>query len=72
MTDRTIYGRPMIWRGHRVERSGEPGAYRYRTLCGIDAPSAYLSCRDDETTCMECALILDAEILHHFDAEKSE
>jgi hypothetical protein len=52
----------MVWRGHRVERSGEEGTYRYRTICGFEAPLAYLSC-DDSFDCMECALILDQERL---------
>ncbi len=52
----------MVWRGHRVERSGGAGTFCYRTVCGIDAPMAYLSC-DHSFTCMDCALILDEEKL---------
>ena len=61
---RYVNGRPMFWRGHRVERQEMIGTsnYSYRTICGSEAPHAYLAC-DDQTTCLECALILDAERL---------
>lgn len=61
---RTIGGRVMIWHGHRVERTGSDGEYRYQTLCGVeDVPRAWLSCREDAADCMACALALDAEKL---------
>jgi hypothetical protein len=64
-SERYVNGRPMFWRGHRVERRQVAGTsnYSYRTLCGSEAPHAYLSCGDDPLTCMECALTLDAEKL---------
>ena len=64
--ERTVNGREMYWRGHRVERRRVAGTsnYSYRTICGAEAPSAYLACGfDDPITCMECALLLDAEKL---------
>ena len=73
MSERYVNGRPMYWRGHRVERTQAAGTsnYSYRTICGAEAPSAYLACIDDPLTCLECALaarcgksaVTDEEIL---------
>jgi len=62
--ERYVNGRPMFWRGHRVERREMMGTsnYSYWTICGVEVPHAYLS-RDNQIDCMECALILDAEKL---------
>lgn len=64
-TIRYVNGRPMFWRGHRVESTLADGSdtYSYRTICGEDAPLGYLSCGDDSLTCMACALALDREKL---------
>jgi hypothetical protein len=71
MTDtvRYIGGRPLVWSGHQVERTFNPDAnphpqHTHRTLCGLIPPEGgvYLSCDPSPYTCMECALVLDAEI----------
>lgn len=65
LTVRSIGGRPLIHRGHQVEKD-ETGTLK--ALCtGESVPSAYLACEGDAAiTCMDCALALDQEKLDGF------
>ena len=64
----TVNGKMIFWKGHRcVGADVHPGIRLLWTRCGKDVPAngAHLSEREDELSCMDCALALDDMLLRH-------
>ena len=64
----TVNGKMIFWKGHRcVGADVHRGIRLLWTCCGKDVPAdaGYLSEREDELSCMDCALTLDDVLLRH-------